>query len=70
MVFYDVKTQFEDEDDKGKIKKVKERYILQAVSPTDAEAIAHERYGDGVIGFEVLSVTKTNITDIFKKHNI
>ncbi len=65
--FYDVRARYETEDEKGKVIKTRERYILQAESPTDAEVIAIERYADGVNEYRVVSVSETNIYDVHKK---
>ena len=62
--FYNVKTVWMDEDEKGKAKKVRESYLIEAVSPTDAEAITTKEYGTSVSDFEVLSITKTNYVDV------
>ena len=37
MAYYIVKVKVHHEDDKGKVKKVTEQYLVDAVSVTDAE---------------------------------
>ena len=63
--FYQVTTQYTSENDKGKVTKVTERYLVNAVSVTDAEAIATKEWGTIVSEFEVKEVKKSRIVDVF-----
>jgi len=62
--FYQVTCQHVVDDGKGKMKKVTERYLINAVSVTDAEAITHKEYGMDVSDFEVKEVKKSRIIDV------
>ena len=46
------------------MKKVTERYLINGVSVTDAEAITHKEYGMDVSDFEVKEVKKSRIIDV------
>jgi len=65
-MYYNVKTQFSMDDDNGKLKKISELYVIQAVSPTDADAIAHKEYGS-YADFKVTAISETKIIDIYKQ---
>lgn len=62
--FYSVKVELKTEDDKGRIKRQTENYLVKAVSVTDAEAIVNEDFKHDPIEFEVKSVNKTNIVNV------
>ena len=64
--FYQVTVAMETEDAKGKIKKVKELYLVDALSCTEAEAkIVKKFVDDGVRNeFEVTKVTETKILEV------
>jgi|TARA_R110002096_G_C14438730_1_gene710537 hypothetical protein len=64
MVFYQVTTQYTADNDKGKTQKVTERYLVNAVSVTDAEAIATREWGSDVSEFEVKEVKKSRIVNV------
>lgn len=67
MAFYTAKVEFEIETGKqSKSKKVKETYLVEAVSVTDAETIVHKKFGSDPIPFEVKSVTASNIIEVLK----
>ena len=60
--YYKVSTKLEMEDNKGKIKKVTQNYLVTAVNPTDAEAkITQELQGHD---FEVTGIVLTNFVDV------
>jgi hypothetical protein len=65
--FYQVTVALETEDAKGKIKKVKELYLVDAMSCTEAEAKLVKKFRDeGVRNeFEVTKVTDTKILEVF-----
>ena len=62
--FYQVTCQHIDSDDNGKVKKITERYLVNAVSVTDAEAITTKEFGMGLSDFEVKEVKKSRIIDV------
>jgi len=64
MTFYQVTTQYLSENDNGKTQKVTERYLVNAVSVTDAEAIATKEWGMDVSDFEVKEVKKSRIINV------
>jgi len=63
--YYKVAVKIEMENDKGKMKYVRQNYLVFAVTPTDAEAkTAEELKGHD---FEVTSINLTNIVDVLTK---
>ena len=64
MNFYQVTCQHVVDDGNGKMKKVTERYLISAVSVTDAEAITTKEFGMDVSDFEVKEVKKSRIIDV------
>lgn len=52
--------------DGEKTKKVKEQYLVDAVSVTDAEAKVHEHFKNTTLDFEVSSVTRTKILEVIE----
>ena len=65
MFYYQVTCQHIDVDDKGKSKKITERYLVNAVSCTDAEAITTKEWGTNVSDFEVKEVKKSRVIDVY-----
>jgi len=60
--YYKCSVKIEEVDDKGKIKKRGEDYIVKAITPTDVEAkINRELEG---YDFEIRNITTTKIVDI------
>jgi hypothetical protein len=57
----DVKLTLENEQ--GRIQKVTEKYLVEAVSPTDAEAKVFKDF-EGESNFEVNKIVKTKIIKI------
>lgn len=66
MYFYQVTVQREEETSSGRLKKVKDNYIVHAVSVTDAEVKATEHCTGHMYDFEVIAVKQTNIVDIIQ----
>jgi len=62
MMYYLVKVQVET--DNGKLKKNTERYLVKAVSVTDAEAHITAFLQSSLLAFEVCSVTQTKILNV------
>lgn len=66
--YYSVIVSLETEDSRGKIRKVKEQYIVNSLSCTEAEARLVEKFTKDkvTVDYEVVSVTETKIVDIIK----
>jgi|TARA_R100000479_G_scaffold169534_1_gene111353 hypothetical protein len=62
--FYSVKVTVEHETDKGKIKKLTEQYLVNAVSVTDAEVKINEDFENYPNDWEVKSVVATKIIKV------
>tara|TARA_B100001093_G_scaffold434323_1_gene431752 strand:- start:2548 stop:2721 length:174 start_codon:yes stop_codon:yes gene_type:complete len=52
------------DNDKGKTQKITERYLVNAVSVTDAEKVVTDKWGMNVSDFEVKEVKKSRIIDV------
>jgi hypothetical protein len=65
MEYWQVKTQNQFENEKGRIQKTTELYLVVAVSATDAEAKVY-KHNDGFSNFRVLEVKKTKILDVIQ----
>lgn len=65
--FYAVQVAIEVEDAKGKIKKQKENYLVDAMSVTEAEAKLVKKFtSEGVnLEYEVVKVNETNVIEVF-----
>jgi hypothetical protein len=64
--WFTVKVKFTKEQDNGTFKRVSEPYLLAALTFTDAEARIYEELGSIIKGeFNVVSITRTEIHDIF-----
>lgn len=69
MKFYQVKVTFENEpDEKGKIKKTSEQYLVDAISPTEAETRTTKWLKDQQESrdFEVKSASESRIIQVIK----
>lgn len=64
MAQYYIATVSVEHVDGEKTKKVKEQFLVDAVSVTDAEVKVNEYFKDSVLDFEVSSVTRTKIVDV------
>lgn len=65
--FYEATVAFEEETDTGKIKKIKERYLVtDATSVSGAEARINEELKDSIATFEVVSVKESRIVKTIK----
>ena len=65
-----VTTQFQMEDDKRKIKKIKENRLIKAVSPTDAETIVTKDFEGSSIEFRITGMKEMNIVQVLLPENI
>ena len=65
--YYAVIVSLEVEDAKGKIKKQKEQYLVDAMSVTEAEAkLVNKFTKDAVkLEYEVVKVSETKIVEVF-----
>lgn len=64
-MFYLAKLRFETEDDKGKIRKTREQYLVFASSISDAEKKLVEEYGTGISPCQVESIQESKIMKVF-----
>ena len=66
MSYYVVKVKVNQEDAKGRIKKLTEQYMVHAVSVTDAEAKVVAEFEGSNLEFEVSSVIETKIIKVIE----
>lgn len=66
-MYYLAKLRFETEDDNGKKKNVREHYLVDADSISEAETILMERFGDGVSSCVLESVQESKILGLIEK---
>ncbi len=64
-IWYACKIQYLKQFDGDKMKIVSEEYLIDAVSFTDAEARIYKCMSDSIKDFNIVSVRKTNIKDVF-----
>jgi len=64
MAFYIAKVKVHHEDDKGRVKKVTEQYLVNAVSVTDAEAKVVADFEGSNLEYEVTAVMETKIVSV------
>ena len=62
-MYWQVDVKMEFENDRGKIQKVVEKYLVNAFSATDAEAKIYKEF-DGESNFSVEKVVKSKILKI------
>lgn len=62
--FFQVTIQLEVINDKGKIQKKKENYIVLAKDPKEAQDIFTQYMKDIVIDYEFLTIKKTNVISV------
>ena len=65
--YYSVTVAVEFEDAKGKIKKQREQYLVDALSVTEAEAMLVQKFTDEAVQleYEVVKVSDTKILEVF-----
>ena len=63
MNYWQVDVKLTMEHESGKIQKVTEKYLVQAVSPTDAEAKMY-KHNEGMSNFRVVEIKKTKILEV------
>jgi hypothetical protein len=64
--FYTVKTVREVEQPNGKIKKVSESYLVEAISVTDAEVKIQTHLKDEPFDWSVKTVSETKILEVIR----
>ena len=64
MAYYIAKVKVLITDQKGKQKKVVEQYLVNGVSVTDVESKVHTEFRNGIVDFEVSSVSDTKIIKV------
>jgi len=65
MAYYVTKVSVHHTDpNSGKVKKITEQYLVDAVSVTDAEVIITKELSSQSLTFEVKSVTASKILDV------
>ena len=63
--YWQVTVNFLYPTDTDKVQKVKELHLVKAISPTDAEAKVHEKFGTE-FQFEITAITQTKILSIIE----
>lgn len=63
MNYWLVTVQLQFENDKGRIQKVREQYLVDAVSATDAEAKIYKEF-EGESDFNVVGVNRSKIIKV------
>ena len=66
MQYYTAKVKVHHTDDKGRVKKVTEQYVVNAVSVTDAETKVVKDFEGANLEFEVSAVIETKIIKVIK----
>ena len=64
MSYWQVTIQFERENDRGRIQKVREVYLVDAMSGTEAEAITYKALEDTVGNFKITSLVESKIIKV------
>lgn len=62
-ILFEVTIELKTEDDKGRIKKTRETYLVEAVSVTDAEATTVKHFEGIQMEYTVKSVKQSRICD-------
>jgi hypothetical protein len=64
--WYQVQVKYAKENEQGFLKSISEKYLADAVSFTEAEAIIYDRLGSQIRGdFHVTHMSKSPIVDVF-----
>ena len=64
MLYYKAKVKCKIENDKGKVQKVTEEYLVIAVSVTDVEAQITKEMNGVMYEWELISVTETKVLKV------
>ena len=65
MNYWTVTVQLEHENDRGRIQRVREQYLVNAISATDAEAKIYKDF-EGESNFSVVGVVQSKIIKVIK----
>jgi len=65
MNYWTVTVQLEHENDRGRIQRVKEQYLVNAISATDAEAKIYTDF-KGESNFSVVGVVQSKIIKVIE----
>lgn len=65
MNYWTVTVQLEHENDRGRIQRVKEQYLVNAISATDAEAKIYKDF-EGESNFSVIGVVQSKIIKVIE----
>lgn len=65
MNYWTVTVQLEHENDRGRIQRVKEQYLVNAISATDAEAKIYADF-EGESNFSVVGVMQSKIIKVIE----
>lgn len=64
--YFEATVQYAQENEQGLLKNVSQKYLLDATSHTEAEAIIYQKLGSFIRGdFHVKRLVPANITDVF-----
>ena len=64
LYYWQVTVEFRRENDQGRIQKIKEVYLVDAMSGTEAEAKTYKEL-EGESEFRVISLTQSRIIRVF-----
>ena len=64
MSYWQVTIQFERENDRGRVQKVREVYLVDAMSGTEAEAKTYKVLEDTVGNFKITSLVESKIIKV------
>lgn len=65
MDYWQVTVQLEHENDRGRIQKVRELYLVDAISATEAEAKIYTEF-EGESNFSVIGVNQSKIIKVIE----
>lgn len=65
MDYWQVTVQLEHENDRGRIQKVRELYLVDALSATEAEAKIYKEF-EGESNFSVIGVNQSKIIKVIE----
>ena len=65
MNYWTVTVQLEHENDRGRIQRVREQYLVNAISATDAEAKIYKDF-EGESNFSVVGVVQSKIIKVIE----
>jgi hypothetical protein len=64
--WFQVQVKYAKENEQGLLKSVSEKYLVDAVSFTEAEAIIYDRLGSMIRGdFQVTHMSRSSVVDVF-----